>query len=87
MRVKMPHIHSTKNQNVLLYVVKESVMIPCQMFAALMYTEKWNEAHLTRPYRVKLNLSTEKMALDFRTTQYGLVWNPSSTQRKPGTVL
>lgn len=37
---KLAHMHSTINHEVLLYGIKDSLMIPCWMFAGFLYVKE-----------------------------------------------
>lgn len=73
----MVHIYSSKNRDILLYVIKDSVMEPCQLFAAILYVRNMK---CSTPYwavrsRVEVRLQ-DMLLLDFHATQYGLIRSP-----------
>lgn len=50
MRTKIAQIHLTENPEFLLYVIRDSVMKLRQMYAALLFLKKMDNALCTRPY-------------------------------------
>lgn len=51
--MKVVHIYSTEIHEISLYVIQDSGMILCQMFAALLYVKKHNATLHTRLYWAK----------------------------------
>lgn len=58
--MKTAQVQATNNHEVLPCFMEDSVILLCQMFAALVYVETLNSELCTMPYRVLWTLGTEE---------------------------